>query len=233
MNIVQLVILLSWMERNHTKFHDQVKRTVEYLLVNRAALGFAANTLPGEWLDKVFVPAYLVYDGLYKAWEDPATRTRPDMQMLENGEKEFRVLYRQLYGTLKAATYVDDNALMHMGLPARGTNSREPSPIATEPPTVRVILDRVRTLVIEFGNAATGKRRKPRGQHGSECIYVISDHPVTSLDELIHSTFDTDSPLVLEFREEDRGKIVYFALRWENTRGEKGPFSVIFSAMIP
>ena len=233
MNLTFLLFLLSWMARSHAKLHEQVKRTVDYLLANRAALGYAANTLSGDWLDKVFLPAYLVYDGLFKAWENPATRTKPDMQMLENGEKEFTVLYRQLYGTLKAAAYVDDNALMQMGLPPRGANTREPSPVAIEPPTVRVILDRIRTVVIEFGNADTGKKRKPRGQHGPECRYVISDHPVTSLDELIHSTFDTDSPLVLEFREEDRGKIVYFALRWENTRGEKGTFSAIFSTVIP
>jgi hypothetical protein len=30
-----------------------------------------------------------------------------------------------------------------------------------------------------------------------------------------------------------RGKTVYFALRWENTRGEKGPWSEIMSAIIP
>ena len=233
MNIVHLVILLAWMERNHAKFNDQAKRTLEYLLANRAVLGFAANTPAGEWLDKVLLPAYIAYNTRYDAWKDPATRTSPDMQMLENAEKDFQVLYRQLHGTLKAATYVDDAALIHMGFPARGTSTGEPSPVATEPPTVNVILDRVRTIVIEFGNAATGKKGKPRGQHGPECKYVISDHPITNLDDLIHSTFDTNSPLVLEFREEDRGKTVYFALRWENTRGEKGPFSVIFSAMIP
>ncbi|MDR2362267.1 MAG: hypothetical protein LBD91_06005 [Prevotellaceae bacterium] len=29
------------------------------------------------------------------------------------------------------------------------------------------------------------------------------------------------------------GKTVYFALRWENTRGEKGPWSDIMSATVP
>jgi hypothetical protein len=32
---------------------------------------------------------------------------------------------------------------------------------------------------------------------------------------------------------EDRGKKLYFALRWENTRGEKGPWSEIHSTIIP
>jgi hypothetical protein len=61
---------------------------------------------------------------------------------------------------------------------------------------------------------------------------VISDEPVESLGKLSHSTFDTKTPLFLEFDREDRGKRVYLAMRWENTRGEKGPFSPIVSAVI-
>jgi hypothetical protein len=45
--------------------------------------------------------------------------------------------------------------------------------------------------------------------------------------------FDTNSPLDIEFTEEDRGKVVWFAVRWENTRGEKGPWSEIYFAIIP
>ena len=123
MNIVQVVILLAWMERNHAKFNDQAKRTVDYLLANRAALGYAANTPAGEWLDKVFLPAYIAYNARYDTWKNPATRTSPDMRMLENTEKDFMVLYRQLHATLKAATYVDDNALMQMGFPTRARAS--------------------------------------------------------------------------------------------------------------
>lgn len=37
----------------------------------------------------------------------------------------------------------------------------------------------------------------------------------------------------LTFDENQRGKTVYFALRWENTRGEKGPWSQIVSSIIP
>jgi hypothetical protein len=35
------------------------------------------------------------------------------------------------------------------------------------------------------------------------------------------------------FENDQRGKTVYFALRWENTRGEKGPWSAIQIAIIP
>jgi hypothetical protein len=53
------------------------------------------------------------------------------------------------------------------------------------------------------------------------------------VEDLIHSAFDTRSPFTLSFDENQRGKTVYFCLRWENTRGEKGPWSEIVSGIIP
>jgi hypothetical protein len=50
---------------------------------------------------------------------------------------------------------------------------------------------------------------------------------------LIRSAFDTRTPFTLEFEGHERGKTVYFCLCWENTRGEKGHWSEIQSAVIP
>ncbi|MDR1273488.1 MAG: hypothetical protein LBK12_02965, partial [Odoribacteraceae bacterium] len=66
-----------------------------------------------------------------------------------------------------------------------------------------------------------------------EIRWAISETPVVNVDDLTHSAFDTRTPFNLEFRGEERGKAVYFCLRWENTRGEKGPWSEIQSAIIP
>jgi hypothetical protein len=66
-----------------------------------------------------------------------------------------------------------------------------------------------------------------------EIGWTQSDTPITRWDELTHSNVDTNSPFTLSFENDQRGKTVYFALRWENTRGEKGPWSGIASAIIP
>jgi hypothetical protein len=39
--------------------------------------------------------------------------------------------------------------------------------------------------------------------------------------------------MTLAFEGHDRGKTLYYALRWENTRGEKGPFSPIAAVIVP
>jgi hypothetical protein len=58
-------------------------------------------------------------------------------------------------------------------------------------------------------------------------------YPVNGPEALIHSEFDTASPFTLNFQGHERGKTVYFCLRWENTVGEKGPWGEIYSAIVP
>jgi hypothetical protein len=76
-------------------------------------------------------------------------------------------------------------------------------------------------------------RAKPFGVHGAEIKWGFSETEVINPDDLPHSAFDTRSPFRIEFRGEDRGKTVRFCLRWENTRGVKGPWSEIVSAIVP
>ncbi|MDR0743629.1 MAG: hypothetical protein LBF05_04640, partial [Tannerella sp.] len=68
---------------------------------------------------------------------------------------------------------------------------------------------------------------------GVEIRWAILSAPPGSIDELIHSSFVIHTPFTLTFDESERGKKVYFILRWENTRGQKGPWSEIVSAVIP
>ena len=86
---------------------------------------------------------------------------------------------------------------------------------------------------MSFFDSANEARAKPAGQHGAEILWAILDAPPAHLGDLVHSAFDTHSPYTLSFDESERGKTVYFALCWENTRGEKGPYSPIESAIVP
>jgi hypothetical protein len=90
-----------------------------------------------------------------------------------------------------------------------------------------------RRVTIHFWDSASGKRGKPHGVHGAEIRWAVLDHPPASIDELIHSDFDTASPFTLHFDEAGRGKRVYFCLRWESNTNLKGPFGEIYSAVIP
>ena len=44
---------------------------------------------------------------------------------------------------------------------------------------------------------------------------------------------DTATPYLLEYEASDAGKLASYVMRWENTRGEFGPWSETVSATIP
>jgi hypothetical protein len=74
---------------------------------------------------------------------------------------------------------------------------------------------------------------KPYGVRGAEIRWAILPAPPTSQDDLVHSEFDTRTPYIFQFDIPQAGKTLYVCARWENTTGQKGPWSEIVSAIIP
>jgi hypothetical protein len=91
----------------------------------------------------------------------------------------------------------------------------------------------IRQVTIRFWDSATKKRGKPHGVHGAEIRWAILDHEPTTENELTNSDFDTATPYTMSFDESQRGKRLYFCLRWESTTNLKGPYGEIYSAVIP
>jgi hypothetical protein len=52
-------------------------------------------------------------------------------------------------------------------------------------------------------------------------------------DDLPHSKFTRRKKELFDFAQEDSGKTVYFCIRYENAKGEPGPWGPIFSSVIP
>ena len=118
-----------------------------------------------------------------------------------------------------------------MGLPVHKTTHTD-APVATTIPYVQAVLNLIRHLRFDF-SGSEGSKAKPEGQHGMELVARIGGEKPAGVHELTRSYFDTHTPLTIEFTEEDRGKTFWYAVRWENTTGEKGPWSEIMSAVIP
>ncbi|MDR2627946.1 MAG: hypothetical protein LBC40_07935 [Dysgonamonadaceae bacterium] len=110
-----------------------------------------------------------------------------------------------------------------------------PAPLPVTWPVVRRIDSGtiMRLKLIYRDSQTADSRAKPDHTNGAEICYVIRDTPPTSTDDLIHSVFSTHSPYTFIFDEPQRGKTIWFRLRWENTRGQKGPWSELYSAIIP
>jgi hypothetical protein len=165
---------------------------------------------------------------------EPATRTPMSVQSKNDAkevlEKHIRKFVREYLINNHLLTNDD---LKMLGLPIHKT-TRTPAPVADDAPDFDIDSSRIYKLIIHFFESdGEHKRSKPAGQHGVEIRWVISDVPIEKASDLLHSSFDTHTPHTLEFEGDQRGKTVYLALRWENTRGLKGQWSEIRKAIIP
>jgi hypothetical protein len=163
-----------------------------------------------------------------------ATRTPMSIQGKNDAREALEKHLRRVVGEY----LIRNHLLTHedfkmLGLPIHKT-TRTPAPVAESYPDFDIDSSMIRCLIIHFfDRSGEHKRAKPPGQHGAEIRWAISDTPVVNLKELTNSSFDTRTPFTLEFEGDERGKMVYFCLRWENTRGEKGHWSPIQSAIVP
>ena len=214
-----------------------VQRLINYITdtANRERMDFGATTKTGKWFTDVYLPAVAAYLPVYDAWLDPAQRGPAKQGALEVQEEIVRPLTRELYTHgLKNNFSVTRTDLINMSLPVP-SGERHDSPVAKRAPGFRFEqLDGHRVEVDFFDVESASKRGKPAGQHGIEFkLIVLKEKREVTIAELIVSVFDTNPPYIFEGTDEQQGDYLMICGRWENTRGEKGPWSEIFVAVIP
>ncbi|MDR3180946.1 MAG: hypothetical protein LBT61_03340 [Prevotellaceae bacterium] len=196
-----------------------------------AAGGLSRFRIPDEPYNKVSAEA-ADFEAKLKVADEPDTRTKASVQAKTTArklvEKDVRQFVKEFLASNSLVTDADRD---NMGIPIHST-TRHPAQVAGLPPYITVSVDGPRRLRFDFGEASSSKV-KPAGQHGVEIAWVVSDEMPASYSGLIRSSFDTHTPLILSFDLPDAGKRIWFAARWENTRGEKGPWTEIMSAIIP
>jgi hypothetical protein len=89
-------------------------------------------------------------------------------------------------------------------------------------------------VIVDYRDQGSTHWGKPAKVHCIEICWAFLDHPPKDVKELTNSEVDTSHPFKKTFGEEDRGKTVYFAGRWEiNREGMKGDFGAVVSAVVP
>jgi hypothetical protein len=223
----------NWLSRNHEGLYNQANATVNYLTPETLTrVGITGNVL--IWYTNEFLPRHAAFGNAFDDWMNPAERTPAKIATLKTAEKQFIEVYRLLYnGYLRSNPLVTDTDLVAMGLPKHPTGAKTPP---SPPDTViesTADTSKIGIIGINFRDKNEKGTAKPKGVRGAEIAYAILDTPPTDWSELIHSAFDTRTPAELTFSGNDRGKTLYYALRWENNVGQKGPWSEIYSAIIP
>ncbi|MDR3184719.1 MAG: hypothetical protein LBT49_04870 [Prevotellaceae bacterium] len=178
------------------------------------------------------------FEAKFKLAEAPTTRTKLTVEAKtiarKLAEKDTRAFVREFLVNNSLVSDVDRDG---MGLPIHKT-TRSPSKVATSYPVGRADTSMLRQITLYFADqhAEDSARAKPDGQRGAVIRYVkrhVGDPVPVNISELVNSVFDTHSPYLFRFEGAESGLVFYFALSWENTRGEQGPWSPILSAIIP
>jgi hypothetical protein len=223
----------DWMPKSHTGIYDMAAVVVEYLNAAKlAAIGIAGEAL--TWFNNEFLVLYSAFTLAYDEWKNPAERTKNKIAALELAEKDFKKAFRKLYtGYIKGNPLVTNIDLVDMGFPQRHEGGGTPSKPPTDFVEVNIILTGPAIITVAYRVKGETGRAKPKNCHGMELRWVISEVKPIDWEQLTNSVFDTASPLQLAFSGEQRGKTLFFACRWENNIGQKGPWSEIFSVIIP
>ena len=224
----------DWLPRNHEKLYDQATQTNAYLTTsNISRMGLSGFQ---SWITSTYQPSYAIFKAAFEIWKNTAERTPVKTATLMDTEKAFKALYRYLYtGMLRENPLVTNADLLAMGMPERGDGERHPASVPKTSPAATVKTPGPGIVEIHFRDNSVDNpsHAKPPGVHGCEICWVVLDEPPVNWEQLVHSSFDTASPFRLTFEGDQRGRRLYFALRWENTRGEKGPWSEIQDTIIP
>jgi hypothetical protein len=216
----------------------QVNRTWEYIDPERApgrlaTYGYPEGTRIHDWIHDEFLTALTTYNPVYEAWEKPATRSPLQTHLLQETEAALKPSYRHLFAFLRGNLFVSDNDLEAMAMPRRRAGSGHARvPVPATVPDLRFEHPSEGVVEVHFRDETTLHKARPRGVHGIELLWGLLDHEPATRDELPRSAFDTRTPYRFSFDLEDIGKHLYIYARWENTRGEKGPWSTLYRALI-
>jgi hypothetical protein len=127
---------------------------------------------------------------------------------------------------------MNEENLLELGLPLPDT-VRTPHVNVTEEVDFVLEIHGIRQVHVRFWIQGQAHMAKPAGYDGAVIDWGIRDTPPAEPEDLTNHTMASRTPHTLPFTEEDRGKTVYIALRWQNERGNTGPWSDIKSAVVP
>jgi hypothetical protein len=223
----------DWMATSHEQLADQANAMVNYLtpgVLDR--IGIAGTAL--TWYTDELLVKYDKFHLTFEDWKNPATRTPAKSAALVDAENDFRKTFRQFYsGFLRRNPLVTDEDLVNMNMPKRPSGGKTPPSPPVDVIEATVDTSKPGMIGINYRSRNEKGTAKPKGVHGAEIAHAVLHEPPADWSQLTNSSFDTRTPVQFSFPGEQRGHTFYFALRWENTRGDKGPWSEIYSAIIP
>ncbi|MBL0310444.1 MAG: hypothetical protein IPP77_12440 [Bacteroidetes bacterium] len=187
--------------------------------------------------------------GIIVTWNDvfprsvnPDTNTTTVTNQKNQTRVDAEVLLRDIYANIpRSLLNENDKTTLHL---EDADHEPTPSGKPTNAPVVSVAKIIHRSHTLRFQNPDDpNSHAKPKGVQSVEVYKAIRPVPPSVLETTpslppltendFHHVASTGRYLVtIEHNMEDVGKLAYYLVRYKNTRGEFGPFSQVFSAVI-
>jgi hypothetical protein len=170
----------TWNPRGHEEIIKAVREMLSGLSNSELStlLGMGNNGALAEWKTKVLMPAISELLSAYTAWEPLDERTLKMTTRLEDAEVVVLPLCECVAGVALWNPLVTNIQLETLGLPPRRPGEKpKPAPVMNVAPWYKLVESAIRTVVVEYGDAESGAKRKPAGQQGAECRYLLSKTP--------------------------------------------------------
>ena len=200
---------------------------VDYAVANAIALG----------LDPIVdIPPLTAAQGVwasdYPANTAAQAAAEAARQAKVGARSAFEGVVRPLVARLQASPEVDDTERQALGITVRDTIATPVQPPTTRPVVSVDTSQRLRHTIAFADELAPTSKAKPDGVRGAQLWIKIGDPAPVGASELTFLATDTRTPYVADFTGTDANKVAHYMLRWENTRGETGPWSETASATI-
>ena len=113
------------------------------------------------------------------------------------------------------------------------TGSRTPVPAPDTAPIGTIDFSvRLQHVITFYDQEAAHSNAKPKGVSGCEIYLKVDGDAPVSVDEMQFQGICSASPFVQKFKPAQVGKTAWYWLRWVNSKGETGPWSIPVSAMV-
>jgi hypothetical protein len=219
--------MADYIPQNDLEFTAWQASLIEIIDSNAADWGIPTDDF------SALIAKQTIWNTAFAKASNKQNRTSADVQAKEDARvsyvKDLRGFVAQW---LASNSKVSNSDRERMGLTVKsGTRTPVPVPVTLPVGTIDFSIRLQHT--IQYADEATPRSKaKPTGVHGCEIWMKIDGIAPVDASELSYVATDTSSPYIVNFEGKYAGKIVYYWLRWVNTRGEHGPWGSTISAMV-
>ena len=216
---------------NYIPRKDAGFNALQHTVYIQVSLHAAAWLIP-EQLIAAFEPLRGRWNSAYATSLDPARRTKAVIQEKNDARREYEAVLRPfVQGQLMRNPKVTDADRLKMGLPVYDRTPTPPAPPKSHP-MLDIDFSQIARHTLRVRDSESKSAGKPAHVVGFEIWRRIGGFTEPTFKEMHLVELAIRSPHTLEYDFSERSQPVWYALRWVNTRGEKGPWNEFISAII-